>query len=140
MSRKKMQQECRWQRMRLWAVTGICLLASAMPPFAWSNGVKPDVPARHDPELMLNEVYAALSENRLREAQARADELVAAYPNFRLGHLVRGDLLLLHTQTIPAFGAVEGASRENMSALRAEAIVRLKSLRERPDPALVRQA
>ncbi|GGC10297.1 hypothetical protein GCM10007205_19240 [Oxalicibacterium flavum] len=130
----------RYRRLAPWMAAGIVLLASAAPSFSLASGTKPGVPTRQDPELMLIDVYEALSENRLREAQSRADALVAAYPNFRLGHLVRGDLLLLYTQAIRTFGAAANAPAENMAALRAEAMVRLKSLRERPDPALVPQA
>ncbi|GGI18222.1 hypothetical protein GCM10008066_12920 [Oxalicibacterium faecigallinarum] len=116
----------------------VLLLAVAQPSLA--SGTKPGVPVRQDPELMLIDVYQSLAANRLREAQSKADALVAAYPNFRLGQLVRGDLLLLHTQPIKTFGAVSGAPSDNLKALRDEAIVRLKSLRERPDPNLVPQA
>lgn len=119
---------------------GLLLLAAATSLPALASGTKPGVPARQDPELMLIDVYQSLSANRLREAQSKADALVAAYPNFRLGQLVRGDLLLLHTKPIKTFGAVSGAPAEKLAALREEAIVRLKSLRERPDPNLVPQA
>lgn len=124
-----------------WGVrmTAALLLAGIFALPASANGTKPGVPSRLDPELMLIDVYKSLAANRLREAQAKADALVAAYPNFRLGQLVRGDLLLLHTQPIKTFGAVKDAPAEKLAALRAEAMVRLKSLRERPDPNLVPQ-
>lgn len=86
-----------------------------------------------DPEVLLIEVYKALGANDLRNALAKADKLVEAYPNFRLGHLVRGDLLLLQTRPIKTFGAVEGPE-DKLKNLREEAMVRLKFLRERPDP------
>jgi murein L,D-transpeptidase YafK len=107
---------------------------------ALANGSKPGVPARLDPEIMLIDVYKALAANRLRDAQAKADALVAAYPTFRLGHLVRGDLLLLHTRPIKTFGAAPNAPADKLNNLRDEAIVRLKSLRERPDPELIPRA
>ena len=111
--------------------------AAALPLPSFASGSKPGIPARLDPEVMLIDVYKALAANRLRDAQAKADALVAAYPTFRLGHLVRGDLLLLHTQPIKTFGAASNAPAEKLNNLRAEAIVRLKSLRERPDPNLI---
>lgn len=86
------------------------------------------------PEQMLIEVYKALGANKLRDAQARADALVAAYPTFRLGQLIRGDLLLMHTHQVTSLGQGSGASAEALKNLRQEAMVRLKSLRERPDP------
>ena len=93
-----------------------------------------------DPEQSLVEVYKALGANNLRDAQAKADALVLAYPNFRLGHLIRGDLLLMHTRHVKGLGDTSGGAPEALNNLREEAMVRLKSLRERPDPALVPRA
>lgn len=124
-----------------WSTGAAALLlvaaGASLPLPSFASGSKPGVPARLDPEIMLIDVYKALAANRLRDAQAKADALVAAYPNFRLGHLVRGDLLLLHTQPIKTFGAAPNAPADKLNNLRAEAIVRLKSLRERPDPNLI---
>ena len=114
--------------------------ASAAPV---SHAVVP-VPAqqpgnRPDPEALLIEVYKEIAANRLRNAEAKADALVQAYPNFRLGQLIRGDLYLMHTRPVATLGAVNGPE-EKLKNLRAEAMVRLKSLRERPDPDLVPRA
>ncbi|WP_246860653.1 murein L,D-transpeptidase family protein [Noviherbaspirillum sp. UKPF54] len=89
-----------------------------------------------DPEALLIGVYKELGANRLRAAQEKADQLVEAYPNFRLGHLIRGDLLLMHTRPVKTLGATDGP-QDKLKNLRDEAMVRLKSLRERPDPALI---
>ena len=86
-----------------------------------------------DPEVLLTEVYKELGANNLRRALAKADKLVEDYPNFRLGHLIRGDLLLMQTRPVTTLGAVSG-SEDKLKNLREEAIVRLRSLRERPDP------
>jgi murein L,D-transpeptidase YafK len=104
--------------------------AQAQPPAA------APAPEVEDPEVLLIEVYKALGTNNLRKALARADKLVDAYPTFRLGHLIRGDLLLMQTQPVKTLGAVEGPE-DKLKNLREEAMVRLKSLRERPDPDLV---
>lgn len=90
-----------------------------------------------DPDVMLIEVYKDLAANRLREAMRKADALVAAYPNFHLGHLIRGDLLLMHARPVQTFGAVKGAPADKLKNLRDEAIARVRSLRERPNPELV---
>ena len=84
-----------------------------------------------DPDELLIAVYKDLAANHLREAELKADALVAAYPNFRLGHLVRGDLLLLRFQRITNLGAVNGPA-DKLASLRQEALVRLNALRERP--------
>lgn len=90
-----------------------------------------------DPDIMLIEVYKSLAANRLRDAMQKADELVEAYPTFHLGHLVRGDLLLMHARPINAFGAASKAPEDKLKNLRDEAIARVRSLRERPDPNMV---
>ncbi|HEV7617386.1 MAG TPA: L,D-transpeptidase family protein [Burkholderiaceae bacterium] len=107
------------------------------PPALAKNKTAIGTPAKPDPDALLIEVYKDLAANRLRQAQSRADALVEAYPNFQLGHLIRGDLLLMHTRPVTTFGAVAGGSAEKLDNLRAEAMARLKSLRERPDPNLV---
>lgn len=89
-----------------------------------------------DPEILLIEVYKELGANNLRKALEKADKLVDAYPNFRLGHLIRGDLLLMHTRPVAVFGAVNGPE-DKLRNLRDEAMVRMRSLRERPGPDMV---
>ena len=108
---------------------------SAPAPIATSVPAT-NAPSKPDPEILLIDVYKELAANKLRTAQIKVDALVEAYPNFRLGHLIRGDLLLMHTQEVKTFGAVKG-SEEKLKHLRDEAMVRLKSLRERPNPDLV---
>lgn len=93
-----------------------------------------------DPETLLIDVYQELAANNLRQAQSKADALVEAFPNFRLGHLIRGDLLLMHTRPVTTLGAVPGGAGEKLQDLRDEAIARLKWLRERPDPDLIPRA
>src|SRR4051812_20463081 len=85
--------------------------------------------AKPDPEVLLIEVYKALGANQLRTAQLKADALVEAYPNFRLGHLIRGDLLMMHVRPVTALGAAANAPEDKLRNLREEAMVRLKSLR-----------
>lgn len=123
-----------------------CLLAVAgwhVPSVAFAKKQRPEqasqqptAPSRVDPEVLLIDVYKDLAANHLRQAQAKADALVEAYPNFRLGHLIRGDLLLMHTRPVRTFGAVN-APGDKLQDLREEAMARLKWLRERPDPDLV---
>lgn len=90
-----------------------------------------------DPEALLIDIYKDLGADRLHQAQAKADALVAAYPTFRLGHLVRGDLLLMHARPVRNFGAMTDGPSDKLQELRDEAMVRLRSLQEKPDPALI---
>jgi murein L,D-transpeptidase YafK len=90
-----------------------------------------------NPDFLLIEVYKNLAANNLQQAQIKIDELVLAYPNFQLGHLIRGDLLLMHTSPVTSFGAAKNATPEKLKAFREEAIARLRAIREKPDPDLI---
>ncbi|OGB26615.1 MAG: hypothetical protein A3I66_03465 [Burkholderiales bacterium RIFCSPLOWO2_02_FULL_57_36] len=127
----------------------ICLLAggwAAPSQSAAKNQSGPGATHKPDPDIVLIEVYKDLAANRLRHAQAKVDALVEAYPNFQLGHLIRGDLLLMHTRpvttlgAVPTLGVVTNGSQEKLKDLRDEAMARLQSLRERPDPKLLPKA
>jgi murein L,D-transpeptidase YafK len=137
--RRKSNNPSRRRATAYTLAAGLCglLVASgaiASLPQAKAPAARAEKP---DPEVMLIEVYKELAANHLRQAQQKADVLVEAYPNFRLGHLIRGDLLLMHTRPVSTLGAVANAPEEKLRNLRDEAMVRLKYLRERPDPNLV---
>ncbi|WP_050477209.1 L,D-transpeptidase family protein [Herbaspirillum rhizosphaerae] len=118
--------------LALTPVAGSVASSSAIPPQALQSEMR-----KPDPEALLIEVYKDLGNNRLQEAQAKADALVAAYPHFRLGHLVRGDLLMMHVRPVKSFGAIADAPADKLKDLRAEAMVRIRSLQERPNPSLI---
>ncbi len=85
------------------------------------------------PEPLLAKVFDAIEANRLDLAMQQTDALTKAYPNFRLAHLIRGDLLLARSRPLTSFG--EGgspAAGDKVADLRDEAIVRLKGYRTKP--------
>jgi murein L,D-transpeptidase YafK len=84
------------------------------------------------PEPLLARVFEEIEQNRLDAALAQVEALLKAYPNFRLGHLIRGDLLLARSRPIIAFGNATIASQDKLADLREEAIARLKAYREKP--------
>lgn len=84
------------------------------------------------PEPMLVRIFAEIEGNRLDRALALTDTLIAEYPNFRLGHLIKGDLLLARTRPLTTFGNAAGAPPEQLAELREEAIARLRGYREKP--------
>ncbi|MFZ6773599.1 L,D-transpeptidase family protein [Undibacterium sp. SXout7W] len=93
-----------------------------------------------DPDKLLNDVYKSLAANNLQAAQTKVDALIEAYPHFQLAHLIRGDILLLHTRPIASFGGYSHAQADKLKELREEAAIRIKSLRDRPDPDLIPRA
>lgn len=96
------------------------------------------------PEDRLSGVFEAIEANRLDDAMQRVDALLRDYPNFRLAHLVRGDLLLARARPIHTFGNVaKTVPQEKIDGMREEALARLRAQRQRPAedhlPALVLQ-
>ena len=84
-------------------------------------------------ESDLSAVVQAIEANRLELALQRVEKLIAAHPNFRLAHLIRGDLLMARARPLESFGnVVKTVPQEKVEDLRAEALVRLSALRERP--------
>jgi murein L,D-transpeptidase YafK len=85
------------------------------------------------PEDRLSSVFQAIEANKLDEALKRVDALISEHPNFRLAHLVRGDLLLARAQPLQTFGNVaKNVGADKVDGLRAEALARLHGVRERP--------
>lgn len=109
------------------AVTLVCL-----PALAAGKSLAPSVPPRLDPEQLLVDIYKDLAENNLRQAQLKADALVEAYPTFRLGHLVRGDLLLMHTRAVTQLGSAPKGAEARLQDLRQEAMARLSAAQADP--------
>jgi len=69
----------------------------------------------------LNEV----SNKRIDSAISEIDKVITAYPNFRLAHLIKGDLLLARARPLTTIGNAPGASRDQLEDLREEARARL---------------
>jgi murein L,D-transpeptidase YafK len=75
----------------------------------------------------------AIKNNQLDVALAEVEKVLQAYPNFRLAHLVKGDLLLARSQPLKAMGGAAGAPSDRVADLREEARARLARYQhERP--------
>jgi murein L,D-transpeptidase YafK len=85
------------------------------------------------PEDRLSGVFAAIEANEIDNALARVEGLLRDYPNFRLAHLVRGDLLLARSRPLLTFGnVVKTVPQDRVEGLREEALARLNAQRQRP--------
>ena len=85
------------------------------------------------PEDRLSAVFQSIEANKPEDALRRVDALIRDYPNFRLAHLVRGDLLLARARPLETFGNVaKTVPGEKVEGLREEALARLRALRSRP--------
>jgi len=84
------------------------------------------------PEPALSRVFSEIEQNRLDSALTQIEKLLGAYPNFRLGHLIRGDLLLARARAINTLGDVANAPADKLADLREEANARLRAYRDKP--------
>jgi len=83
-------------------------------------------------EALLFRTLREISANRLDTALSEIDKVLVTYPNFRLAHLIKGDLLLARRQPITRIGNTD-APLERIEDLRQEARVRLARYQnERP--------
>ena len=89
-------------------------------------------PAQDNVETALMGIFKSIESNRLAEALARTEALIAARPNYRLAHLIKGDLLLARGQQLKTMGAAPNAPPERVRDLREEALARLAAYRQRP--------
>jgi murein L,D-transpeptidase YafK len=78
-----------------------------------------------EPEAALIKTLIAIRDNQLEVALTEVEQVLQAYPNFRLAHLIKGDLLLARAQPLRAMGGGPGVSADQVADLRAEARARL---------------
>ncbi len=76
-------------------------------------------------DALLFRTMRDISTNRLDSALTEIDKVIGTYPNFRLAHLIKGDLLLARRQPITMVGNAADGPRERIEQLRDEARVRL---------------
>lgn len=92
----------------------------------------------YEAETRLIDIYKLIGASKAKEALTLARKLTTDFPNYQLGHLVYGDLLLLQTKPIQTLGEVpshltkQPASNIALAELREESAQRIKALRERP--------
>lgn len=88
-------------------------------------------------DAQLKRVLEQVERSRLDAAMTEVDRLIAHHPNFRLAHLVRGDLLLARARPIAALGNTGHAAQERLDELRAEALARLRAYNDHPPADLI---
>ncbi len=114
------------------------LLAAAIPattPLADDMAPETALPAfTNDVEASLVRAIVGLRENGLRHALGEIDLALTKTPNFRLGHLIRGDLLMARSGNPVAFGplAASASTSAGLMPLQDEARARLKHYLDAP--------
>jgi len=123
-----------WPRLAAAALLAVATVGYEAEP-AKTAGVAPAIaPSGTGPENALAGVLEAIDANQLDLATRRVEALIAEHPNFRLAHLIRGDLLMARSRPLQTFGNVpKTVPREKVEDLRAEALLRLRAARDRPN-------
>lgn len=86
-----------------------------------------------EPEALLVKTLAEISSQRPERALAEIEKVINAYPNFRLAHLIKGDLLMARTRPLNGVGDGSEAPQDQLDDLRDEARARVgRQQRERP--------
>ncbi len=107
-----------------------CLAAAATLSLVASTVAQPRY-SDSGPEPLLARLFEQVEQNRWEPALQQADALIRAYPNFRLAHLIKGDLLLARSKPLSSFGE-GGAAKDKVADLREEAVARLRAYKNKP--------
>ena len=82
------------------------------------------------PETMLVKTLHEIADSRMDSALSGIEQLLKTNPNFRLAHLIKGDLLLARARPISNMGDSAGAAHQHVADLREEAQARIRHHRE----------
>jgi murein L,D-transpeptidase YafK len=107
----------------------VCVFASssAAGPGTIMAGVS-DAGADATISLILRDI----NNNKLDAALMRTENLIKLYPNFRLAHLIRGDLLVARFAPLQGFGNNAQINGGKLGDLREEVIARIQGYANRP--------
>jgi murein L,D-transpeptidase YafK len=125
---------------------GLVLLA-ALPGLAGANGEAPVLLASADtarylpsPDALIGKTIQDIRSNRLDDALREVNRVISLRPDFKLAHLIKGDLLMARVRPLSGIGTVtsnSATSAQSLSDLRDEARVRLLRYIDQPDPTLL---
>lgn len=125
---------------------GLALLA-ALPGLAAAGvgGEAPMLLASADtsrfllsPDTLIAKTIQDIRGNRLDDALKEVNRVISIRPDFKLAHLIKGDLLMARARPLSGIGPVasgSATSAQSLSDLRDEARVRLMRYIDQPDPA-----
>ena len=100
----------------------------------------PSINGRHavaGPEALLSRTLHEVGNRRLDAAVSEIDKVIQGYPNFRLAHLIKGDLLLARARPLTTVGNASGAPGDRLEELREEARARIARIQQQQPIGLV---
>lgn len=89
------------------------------------------------PDALLAKTLQDIRASRLDKALKDIDQLISIRPDFKLAHLIKGDLLMARARPISTLGATAKGSDDSLAGLREEARARLLRYIDEPDPSLL---
>jgi murein L,D-transpeptidase YafK len=111
------------------------LLAAAVSTAAVADDVAPEssLPAfTNEVEASLVRAIVGLRESGLRQAIGEIEGAITRTPNFRLGHLIKGDLLMARAGNPVALGTMTASTSAGLAPLQEEARARLQHYLDAP--------
>ncbi len=131
--------------MGKWIFRLALCLAAFLPRLAGAEGDMPLRLAGADmarylptPDAMIAKSIQDIRSNRLDDALREVNRVISLRPDFKLAHLIKGDLLMARSRPISGIGTVAfptPTSAQSLSGLRDEARVRLLRYIDQPDMA-----
>lgn len=113
------------------------LLCGLLTGMAYAAPDSRNTETPYNTEAQLAKSLQAIKNSRLDIALNEVDSLLRATPNFKLAHLVKGDVLMARAGAIDSFGSAAKAPRDKIEELRDEARMRLQRALAQPDNKLV---
>lgn len=104
------------------------VLATSIPSVAKSIRPEPETST----DVLLNHAFEEIAGQRFTAALGDIEALLRIRPNFRLAHLIKGDLLLAKVRPLATLGDAPNAPADRIVDLREEAVARLRAHRQRP--------
>lgn len=101
-------------------------MGDLLPPLQYARS------HNNNPEALLVNILLEIRQDRLGTALRDVDALLHVNPNFKLAHLIRGDLLMARAKPLASFGNADGAAPDQVADFRDEARVRLQRYLEQP--------
>lgn len=94
-------------------------------PFIAPNGMA-QFSARADAETLLLKALREIRASQLDQARNTVAQLIELFPNYRLAHLINGDLWLAKARPLESFGNTSTEPTDALFGLRAEAQARMQ--------------
>ena len=108
----------------------VAALALALPLPSLAKAARTE--SQTSPEVLLNRAFEDIARQRFAAALGNIEALIRARPDFRLAHLIKGDLLLAKVRPLATVGNAPRGPAERIVDLREEAVARLRAYREPP--------